>query len=230
MDFMAEGFIKALQLIFTLDREVFGIALVSLKVSGIAITLASVVGIPLGFIMGINEFVGKKTLTLILNTLVALPTVVVGLLVYAILSRQGPLGILGLLFTPTAMIIGQFILALPMVTMLTLSAVHSLDPRVKITALTLGANPLQVGWSVLKEAKYGVISAIIAAFGRVITEVGSAIMVGGNIRGYTRNITTAIALETAKGNFALCMALGMILLIMAFGINIVFYQLQAKKI
>lgn len=230
MDFMAEGFIKALQLIFTLDREVFGIALVSLKVSGIAITLASVVGIPLGFIMGINEFVGKKTLTLILNTLVAIPTVVVGLLVYAILSRQGPLGILGLLFTPTAMIIGQFILALPMVTMLTLSAVHSLDPRVKITALTLGANPLQVGWSVLKEAKYGVISAIIAAFGRVITEVGSAIMVGGNIRGYTRNITTAIALETAKGNFALCMALGMILLIMAFGINIVFYQLQAKKI
>jgi len=230
MDFMAEGFIKALQLIFTLDREVFGIALVSLKVSGIAITLASVVGIPLGFIMGINEFLGKKTLTLILNTLVALPTVVVGLLVYAILSRQGPLGILGLLFTPTAMIIGQFILALPMVTMLTLSAVHSLDPRVKITALTLGANPLQVGWSVLKEAKYGVISAIIAAFGRVITEVGSAIMVGGNIRGYTRNITTAIALETAKGNFALCMALGMILLIMAFGINIVFYQLQAKKI
>jgi len=230
MDFMAEGFIKALQLIFTLDREVFGIALVSLKVSGIAITLASVVGIPLGFIMGINEFLGKKTLTLILNTLVAIPTVVVGLLVYAILSRQGPLGILGLLFTPTAMIIGQFILALPMVTMLTLSAVHSLDPRVKITALTLGANPLQVGWSVLKEAKYGVISAIIAAFGRVITEVGSAIMVGGNIRGYTRNITTAIALETAKGNFALCMALGMILLIMAFGINIVFYQLQAKKI
>lgn len=230
MDFMTEGLIKALRLIFTLDREVFGIALISLKVSGTAITLASVVGIPLGFIMGVNEFLGKKTLTLILNTLVALPTVVVGLLVYAILSRQGPLGVLGLLFTPTAMIIGQFILALPMVTMLTLSAVHSLDPRVKITTLTLGANPLQIGWSVLKEAKYGVMAAIIAAFGRVITEVGSAIMVGGNIRGYTRNITTAIALETAKGNFALCMALGMILLIMAFGINIIFYQLQAKKI
>lgn len=230
MDFMADGFIKALQLIVTLDREVFGIALISLKVSGIAIMLASIVGIPLGFTIGINEFLGKKTLTLILNTLVALPTVVVGLLVYAVLSRQGPLGVLGLLFTPIAMIMGQFILALPIVTMLTLSAVHGLDPRVKTTALTLGANPLQVGWSLLREAKYGIMAAVILGFGRVITEVGSAIMVGGNIRGYTRNITTAIALETAKGNFELCVALGIILLIVAFSINILFHHLQLKKI
>lgn len=230
MDFMTEGLIRAFQLIVTLNKEVFGIALVSIKVSGIAIILASMVGIPLGFIIGINEFLGKKALTLILNTLVALPTVVVGLLVYAILSRQGPLGILGLLFTPYAMILGQFILALPIITMLTLSAVHGLDPRVKTTALTLGASPFQVGWSILKEARYGIMAAIILGFGRVITEVGSAIMVGGNIKGYTRNITTAIALETAKGNFALCMALGIILLTMAFGINILFHHLQSKRI
>lgn len=230
MDFVTEGLIKAVQLIVTFDREVFGIALISLNVSGIAITLASVVGIPLGFIIGINEFPGKKTLTIILNTLVALPTVVVGLLVYAILSRQGPLGVLGLLFTPAAMIIGQFILALPIVTTLTLSAVHGLDPRVKTTALTLGANPFQVGWSLLKEARYGVMAAVILGFSRVITEVGSAIMIGGNIRGYTRNITTAIALETAKGNFALCMALGIILLTMAFGINILFHHLQSEGV
>lgn len=230
MDFMLEGLFQAFRLIMSFDKQVFGVTMLSLKVSGTAIILASMLSIPLGCAIALNEFRGKRTINLILNTSLALPTVLVGLLVYALLSRQGPLGVLGLLFTPTAMIMGQFVLAVPILTVLTLSAVHGADPRVRTTALTLGANPLQVVWTVLKEVRYGIIAAVVAGFGRVITEVGSAIMVGGNIRGYTRNLTTAIALETAKGNFALCMALGIILLTTAFGINVLFHHFQSKRV
>ncbi len=230
MNFVVEGILQAFRLILSFDNEVFGIAMLSLRVSGTAVILASILSIPLGCTIALNEFRGKRTVNLILNTSLALPTVVVGLLVYALLSRQGPLGVLGLLFTPTAMITGQFILAIPILTVLTLSAVHEADPRLKTTALTLGANSLQIVWTVLKESRYGIIAAVVAALGRVITEVGSAIMVGGNIRGYTRNLTTAIALETAKGNFALCMALGIILLTMALGVNVLFHHLQSKRV
>ncbi len=159
----------------------------------------------------------------------ALPTVVVGLLVYSLTSRQGPLGPLELLFTPKAMIIGQFILAAPIIVALTISATQAIDPRVKITAMTLGAGPLRTAVTVLSEARFALMAAVVAGFGRVIAEVGCALMVGGNIRGYTRTMTTAIALETAKGEFAFGLALGFILLAVAFFVNILFHWLQSRE-
>lgn len=229
MEYILGGMWKALGLIFSLDREIFSIALLSLKVSTIATFLSSLVGVPLGFIIGSGQFWGKKGLTAIFNTLMALPTVVVGLLVYSLISRQGPLGPLELLFTPKAMVIGQFILATPIIVALTISATQAIDPRVKITAMTLGAGPLRTAVTVLSEAKFALIAAVVAGFGRVIGEVGCALMVGGNIRGYTRTMTTAISLETAKGEFAFGLALGFILLTVAFVVNILLHWLQSRE-
>ena len=229
MEYILGGMWKALGLIFSLDREIFSIALLSLKVSTIATFLSSLVGVPLGFIIGSGQFWGKKGLTAIFNTLMALPTVVVGLLVYSLISRQGPLGPLELLFTPKAMVIGQFILATPIIVALTISATQAIDPRVKITAMTLGAGPLRTAVTVLSEAKFALMAAVVAGFGRVIGEVGCALMVGGNIRGYTRTITTAISLETAKGEFAFGLALGFILLTVAFVVNILLHWLQSRE-
>ncbi len=229
MEYILGGMWKALGLIFSLDREIFSIALLSLKVSTIATFLSSLVGVPLGFIIGSGQFWGKKGLTAIFNTLMALPTVVVGLLVYSLISRQGPLGPLELLFTPKAMVIGQFILATPIIVALTISATQAIDPRVKITAMTLGAGPLRTAVTVLSEAKFALLASVVAGFGRVIGEVGCALMVGGNIRGYTRTMTTAISLETAKGEFAFGLALGFILLTVAFVVNILLHRLQSRE-
>lgn len=229
MEYILGGMWKALGLIFSLDREILSIALLSLRVSTIAIFLSSLVGVPLGFIIGSGQFWGKKGLTAIFNTLMALPTVVVGLLVYSLISRQGPLGPLELLFTPKAMVIGQFILATPIIVALTISATQAIDPRVKITAMTLGAGPLRTAVTVLSEAKFALMAAVVAGFGRVIGEVGCALMVGGNIRGYTRTMTTAISLETAKGEFAFGLALGFILLTVAFVVNILLHRLQSRE-
>ena len=201
--------------------EIFSIMGVSLRVSLCATALATIISLPLGFSLAMCDFRGKQTIVAILNTLMALPTVVVGLLVYILLSRSGPFGFLGILYTPTAIIVGQFVLALPIITALTYAAVGSVDARVRKTAESLGATALQSAWMVLKEGRLGIIAAVIAAFGRVIAEVGSAIMVGGNIRGYTRTMTTTIALETAKGNFALGLTLGIILLVVALSINMI---------
>ncbi|MCP4572771.1 MAG: ABC transporter permease subunit [bacterium] len=199
--------------------EVFEIMGVSLRVSLTATLLATLCSVPAGFLLAVSSFRGKRTVVTVVTTLMALPTVVVGLLVYILLSRSGPLGSLGILYTPAAMIVGQFILALPIITALTYTAVSSVDLRVRKTAESLGASPWQASWMVLKEGRLGIIAAIVAGFGRVIAEVGSAIMVGGNIRGYTRTMTTTITLETAKGNFALGLALGLILLVVALSIN-----------
>lgn len=228
MEYIAEGIGKAVGLILSADREVFSIVLLSLRVSGTSLIFASAVGVPFGFVLATYKFRGRRFLTVILNTLMALPTVVVGLTVYALISRQGPLGVLGLLYTPKAMILGQFVLATPIVSALTLSAVENVDPRVKETALTLGAGRVQSGLAVLKEARFAVMAAVAAGFGRVIAEVGSAMMLGGNIRGATRTMTTAIALETAKGEFGLGIALGVVLLIVAFSVNIVFNYWQRR--
>jgi len=162
------------------------------------------------------------------NTLLSFPTVVVGLLVFAFISRQGPLGFLGILFSPTAMIIGQFILAIPIITALTIAAVQGVDRRVRLTALTLGANRMQTSITVLNEARFALMAAIIAGFGRIVGEVGAAIMLGGNIRHYTRTITTAIALETSKGEFGFAIALGIILMIVSFAVNILFRYFQQR--
>lgn len=228
MDFIVEGFHKALILIVSLDREVFSITFLSLWISLVATLLASLTGVPLGFAIGSTQFPGKHLTITFFNTLLSFPTVVVGLLVFAFISRQGPLGFLGILFTPTAMIIGQYILAIPIITALTISSVYSVDRRVRLTALTLGANRIQTSMTLLTEARFALMAAIIAGFGRIVGEVGSAIMLGGNIRHYTRTITTAIALETSKGEFGFAVALGIILMIVSFSVNIIFRYFQQR--
>ncbi len=213
-----------------LGIETFNIMGVSLKVSLAATALATIVSVPLGFIVAVRDFRGKRSLVAVMNTLMALPTVVVGLLVYMLLSRSGPFGFLGILYTPTAIVVGEFILAVPIITALTYAAASGVDERVRKTAESLGAGASQSAWMVLKEGRLGIIAAVIAGFGRVVAEVGSAIMVGGNIRGYTRTMTTAIALETAKGNFILGITLGMILLVVALSINLTVNAFLGRKV
>lgn len=228
MDFLGQGMITALKLLFTLDREVYSVVLLSLRVSSTALLAAAVIGVPLGFVVGTWQFRGRGMVGTALNTLMALPTVVVGLFVYSLLSHQGPLGSLNFLFTVKAVVIGQFILATPIVAALTMSAVQEVDVRVRPTAQTLGAGKLRTAWTVLEEARFALIAAVIAGFGRAIAEVGSAFMVGGNIKGYTRTMTTAIALEAGKGEYSMAMALGIILIIVAFMVNIFFRRLQVR--
>ncbi len=223
-----EGIKKAFILLCTLDKEIFSIVLVSLRVSCTAIIFSIIAGVPLGFLIAIKEFPGKQAVATILNTLMALPTVVVGLTVYALISRRGPFGALGLLHTTNAMVIGQFILATPIIAALTMSTIQGVDRRVQTTALTLGATGTQAAWVVLLEAKFGLLAAITAGFGRIIAEIGSAIMIGGNIKGSTRTITTAIATGISAGRFELGIALGIILLAIAFGINILVHYLQRR--
>jgi tungstate transport system permease protein len=228
LSYLIDGFREALRLILHCDPEVLGISLVSIKIATASTLIASAVGVPLGFSIASSEFRGKGLVITVFNTLLALPTVVVGLMVYSLLSRQGPLGSLNLLFTPLAMIIGQFVLALPIITALSISAVQHVDARARDTALTLGASKRQAARVVLSEGRFALFAAIIAGFGRVFAEVGVSMMLGGNIRFYTRNIPTAIALETGRGEFALAIALGLILLAVAFGINILFQCLQRR--
>ena len=228
MEYLLEGTRQAFELILSLDREIVTITCISLNISIIAIICASALGVPLGFIIGINKFRGRSIVITIFNTLMAFPTVVIGLLVYSVVSNKGPLGPLGLLFTPTAMIIGQFILATPIIMALTISATQGIDPRVKSTATVLGANSFQSGIAIVLEARFAIIAAVVAGFGRIIGEVGASMMLGGNIRGYTRNIPTAIALETSKGEFSLGLALGFVLLAVALIINFLLRFLQNK--
>ncbi len=229
MHFIWEGLKTAFYLIFTLDAEVFQIVGVSLRVSLTAVAFATAIGVPLGFALAVGEFRGKEAVATTINTLMSLPTVVVGLTVFALISRQGPLGDFGLLFTRWAMVIGQAILATPIVTGLSMAVVGAVDRRVRETALTLGASQPQAALTVLVEARLALMAALVAGFGRVIGEVGSAMMLGGNIRYYTRTITTAIALETAKGEFGQGIALGIILMAVALTVNIAFRRLQAVR-
>ena len=203
-------------------------AWVSLYTSSCAIVIAALLGVPIGLWLGLNRFRGRQLLLALLNTLMALPTVVVGLLLFGLLSRQGPLGPLGLLFTPLAMIIGQTVLATPIVANLVLAAVTGADQRIIDTALTLGASRLQAAIQLLREIRFGVMAAVIAGFGRVIAEVGVAMMLGGNIRNSTRTMTTAIALETSKGEFAFGLALGILLLSIALLVNLFLNVLQQR--
>ena len=229
MTYLWQAVVSAFRLILTLDREILAITLTSLRISLLAILLASVAGVPAGFLVGISSFKGRGVIITALNTLMALPTVVVGLFGYAFISRRGPLGPLELLFTPTAMMLGQWVLATPIIMNLTISATQSLDPRVRRTAIVLGANPWQSAITVLSEARFAVIAAIVAGFGRVIGEVGASMMLGGNIKGYTRNLPTAIALETSKGEFGFGLALGIILMSVALGVNALLHVLQNKR-
>jgi tungstate transport system permease protein len=228
MDSLLQGFIKAFELILHLDQTLFGIIFLSLKVSGSALLIATAFGLPVGALLGLKRFPGRDLAISSMNTLMGLPPVVVGLFVYLLLSRKGPLGFIGLLYSPSAMIIAQTILALPIVTALCHSAIVNIDPIIRQAARTLGATPNQETLTVIREARYGIFSAVIAAFGRVMAEVGSILIVGGNIAGYTRVMTTTIALETDKGNFELALALGIILLAISFVINAVLHGVQKR--
>ncbi|MCK4508529.1 MAG: ABC transporter permease [Desulfuromonadales bacterium] len=228
MGSLDDSLMTAVELLFNLDREVWLTIWTSLYTSSCAIVFAALIGIPIGLWLGISRFRGRRLTITLLNTLMAMPTVVIGLVLFGLFSRQGPFGILGLLFTPWAMIAGQTVLATPIVANYVLAAVSGSDQRIMDTVLTLGATRFQASVQLLKEIRFGVMAAVIAGFGRVIAEVGVAMMLGGNIRGSTRTMTTAIALETSKGEFAFGLSLGIVLLSVALIVNLFLNLLQQR--
>jgi tungstate transport system permease protein len=206
--------------ILSLNTELLRIILLSLQVSGTALLLATVLGLPLGALLSLRRVPMRGVLISLLNTGMGLPPVAAGLFLYLFFSRSGPLGFMGLLYTPTAMVIAQCLLALPIVASLSQAAVANVDPVVRQAAFTLGATPFQESLAVVREARYAILAGIMAGLGRVMAEVGAIIIVGGNMAGYTRVMTTTIALETDKGNFELAIALGLILLTISFSITV----------
>jgi len=226
LNLILEGLVKAFWLIISFDREVYEIMLLSLRVSGIAVLIGALLGVPSGATVGLKEFFGKRFLMSIVNTLMGLPPVVVGLLVYLLLSTSGPLGVFQLLYTPEAMIIAQLIMVIPIVMGVTVSSVSSIGKAIREKALSLGATNWQMTLKVLKEARLGILTALIVSFGAAISEVGAVMIVGGNIRWATRVLTTAIVFETELGEFGLAIALGLILLLLAFMINWALTYLQ----
>ena len=228
MGSIIEGFRKAFFLILNLDPELLKIIFLSLKVSGLALVISTAIGLSLSTLLSFKKIPLRGLIISLMNTFMGLPPVVVGLFVYLILSRSGPLGFMGLLYTPSAMVTAQTILAFPIVASLCHSAIISVDPIIKQSSMTLGATPMQMTVTIMREARYGIMSGIIAALGRVMAEVGAILIVGGNIAGYTRVMTTTIALETDKGNFELALALGIILLTLSLIINIILYRVQRK--
>lgn len=229
MGFLGDSILSALALIRGMDPQLAAIVALSLRVGFFSTLVAGAAAVPAGILIALNEFPGKRLLITLLNTLLALPTVVVGLFVYAFISRQGVFGAFDLLYSPAAIVIGQTILLFPIVTTFVLSAVARLDQRYRKTALTLGAGPLRLAYTIIREARFGVVAAFVLAFGRVIAEVGISMMLGGNIKGYTRTMTTAMALEYDKGEFSLSIALGMILLAVSFSVNILFHLVQGRS-
>jgi tungstate transport system permease protein len=228
MDLLVDSFLSAIMLVISLDAEMVAIIGVSLKVSCASTILAGLIGVPLGFMIAFGDFAGKRLTITVLNTLLALPTVVIGLFVYAFISRRGIFGPFDLLYSQTAIIIGQVILIIPVVAAFTIAAISRIDERYRNTAKTLGANRRQTAWIVFREARFGILAAVIAAFGRVISEVGISMMLGGNIKGFTRTMTTAMALEYDKGSFTLAIALGIVLLGISFGMNLLFHFFQGR--
>lgn len=219
-------FVRALELISTLDPSTMSAVRATLFSSGLALVACVLMGLPLGFLLGFYSFKGKRAVGTIVNTLLSFPTVVTGLIIYMLLSNQGPLGSWGLLFSLPGVSIGLAFLGLPLVISLTATAVEGADERLRLTLLTLGASPLQVLLTYVVELRFHLFMALVATFGRVISEVGIAMMVGGNIKWHTRTMTTAISLETGKGDFATALALGLILLSIALIINLVLSLLQ----
>lgn len=220
MDFIVAGFIRAIELLINFDHSTYTAVSATLQASTCSMLISLGAGLPCGFLLGYFNFKGKRPLRTVLDTLLALPTVSVGLLVYAFISSQGPLGQFGLLFTLTGIAIGQTILAFPIVTAITASIVENIDPELKLTLVSLGAGKRNIIMTCLWEVRYGLLAAAVTAYGRVLTEVGISMMVGGNIKYHTRTITTAIALETNKGMFADGIALGIVLIGIAFAVNI----------
>lgn len=229
MNELWQGFIKALELIITLDREVMQIAGRSLAFAATSCSIATLICLPLGSIIHFNSFRGKRLIVNITQTLYSVPTVAIGLFVFVFISNVGPFGKLALLFTPAAIVIGQVLLVSPVITGLTIAALSGVDKAVTETAISLGANRFQATVLVVREARFAILAALIMGFGRAISEVGLSLMVGGNIRGFTRTITTAISLETSKGEVELAIALGIILIFLALVVNIVLNRIQHRK-
>jgi tungstate transport system permease protein len=224
-----QGFVKAFELIVTLDPEVVEITVRTLLISLSSCTLATIICLPLGSLIHFRQFWGKRFLINLIQTFYSIPTVVVGLVVFVLFSSMGPLGIFKLMYTPTIMVIGQTILIMPIVLGLTISALSGVDINLTNTARSLGANSWQMILVTIKEARFAVIAAVTLGFGRAISEVGLALMIGGNIRGYTRVLTTTISLETARGDVSLAIALGIILIILALIVNLVLNRLQQRR-
>ncbi len=229
MQYIAEGFREAFALILSGDAEFLLIVVTSVELAIISTLLAALPAIPLGIMLGITQFRGKRVVEGLVDTLMSLPTVLIGLTAYALLSRSGPLGDMGLLYTKTAVIVGQAVLIVPIILSLTATAAKNIDRKITRTLLGLGADTGQIVMALIRESRLAILGALIASFGRVFGEVGISMMLGGNIKGYTRTITTAIALETAKGEFALGIALGLVLLAIALGINMALTALRKEK-
>ncbi len=229
MDLIIEGIKKAFWLLITFDPEVMRITLLSLQVSGTATLVSLLIGVSTGTAIALSQFTGKKFIVSLINTGMGLPPVVVGLFVTIFLWRNGPLGFFGILYTPTAMIIAQAVIATPIVMGITLAAIQQLPPKLRLQILALGATRLQMVWILIKEAKLPLLAGVMAGFGGVISEVGASIMVGGNIKGYSRVLTTATVMETSRGNFDIAIALGIILLLLAYFINLILTQIQQRE-
>jgi tungstate transport system permease protein len=229
MDFIQEGFAQAYRLLVSLDPATYSAISATLRASSLAMAVSLLLGIPLGYILGYFDFPMRRQLRIIVDTLLSLPTVFIGLVIYALLTRNGPLGEAGLLFTIPGIAIGQAILSLPIIIALTATAVEASDNNLRITLMSLGANRKQIAVSTLWEVRLGILAAAVTATGRVLTEVGISLMVGGNIKWYTRTITTAIALETSKGEFGLGIALGLVLLLIALTVNISLAGLRRRR-
>ena len=228
MDFFQQGFSQAFELLISRDPATYSAISATIRASSLAMAASLLFGIPFGYFLGYFDFRLKKYIRIIVNTLLSLPTVFIGLLIYTLLTRNGPLGDAGLLFTITGIAIGQTILSLPIVIALTATAVETADSSLRLTLMSLGANRLQIAKSTLWEVRLGILAAAVTATGRVLTEVGISLMVGGNIKWHTRTITTAIALETSKGEFAMGIALGLVLLLIAFTVNIFLAGLRRR--
>jgi tungstate transport system permease protein len=224
-----QGIVKAVELVFGFDTEVWSITWLSLKISGSATAISLVLGIPLGITLALSRFSGRSLVAAMVNTGMGLPPVVVGLFVSMFLWRSGPLGFLELIYSPTAMILAQVIIAFPIVAGLTMASFQSLDPKLALQLLGIGASKPQVIWLLCKEARLPLLAAVMAGFGGVISEVGASMMVGGNIRGQTRVLTTATVLETGKGNFDIAIALSVILLALTFAINFFMTRIQQRE-
>ena len=229
MDLIFEGIKKAFFLLITFDPEVMRITFLSLQVSGIATLISLLIGISIGVTVALSRFTGKRIVVSLINTGMGLPPVVVGLFVTIFLWRNGPLGFLGILYTPTAMILAQTVIATPIVMGITLAAIQQLPQKLRLQILALGATRFQMVWILIKEAKLPLLAGVMAGFGGVISEVGASIMVGGNIKGYSRVLTTATVMETSRGNFEIAIALGIILLLLAFFINLILTQIQQRE-
>jgi tungstate transport system permease protein len=229
MDLLLDGIWKAFHLLFTLDPEVLQITLLSLEVSVTATLVSLIIGISTGTIIALSEFPCRRIVVSMINTGMGLPPVVIGLFVTIFLWRSGPLGFLGILYTPAAMIIAQVIIATPIVTGISLAAIQALPRNLRLQILALGATRVQMVWILVKEARLPLLAGVMAGFGGVISEVGASIMVGGNIKGYSRVLTTATVMETSRGNFDVAIALGIILLLLAYLINLVLTQIQQRE-